>query len=114
MPEYVYRAVTEKGQIVRNRVEDVSKNTLIKRLKSNNLMPISVSQVGYRSVKKHKSRKRNVTDIDDIMRMANSADVMQGRKARDQKISEKYQHIQRTADFCGYGISSEHFRGSEG
>ena len=30
MPEYVYRAVTEKGQIVRNRVEDVSKNTLIK------------------------------------------------------------------------------------
>ena len=52
MPEYVYRAVTEKGQIVRNRVEDVSKNTLIKRLKSNNLMPISVSQVGYRSVKK--------------------------------------------------------------
>ena len=48
MPEYVYRAVTEKGQIVRNRVEDVSKNTLIKRLKSNNLLPISVSQVGYR------------------------------------------------------------------
>ena len=67
MPEYVYRAVTEKGQIVRNRVEDVSKNTLIKRLKSNNLLPISVSQVGYRSAKKHKSKKRNVTDIDDIM-----------------------------------------------
>jgi type II secretory pathway component PulF len=89
MPEYVYRAVTEKGQIVRNRVEDVSKNTLIKRLKSNNLLPISVSQVGYRSAKKHKSKKRNVTDIDDIMKMANSADVMQGRRARDQKLSEK-------------------------
>ena len=57
MPEYVYRAVTEKGQIVRNRVEDVSKNTLIKRLKSNNLMPISVSQVGYRSVKNIKVEK---------------------------------------------------------
>ena len=73
MPEYVYRAVTEKGQIVRNRVEDVSKNTLIKRLKSNNLMPISVSQVGYRSVKKHKSRKRNVTDIDEL-----SAEITKG------------------------------------
>lgn len=30
MPEYIYRAVTSKGQIVRNRVEDVNRNTLIK------------------------------------------------------------------------------------
>ena len=49
MPEYVYRAVTSKGQIVRNRVEDVSKNTLIKKLKNNDLLPISVVQVGYHS-----------------------------------------------------------------
>ena len=34
MPEYIYRAVTSRGQIVRNRVEDVNKNTLIKKLKS--------------------------------------------------------------------------------
>lgn len=30
MPEYIYRAVTSKGQIVRNRVEDVNRNILIK------------------------------------------------------------------------------------
>ena len=32
MPEYIYRAITSKGQIVRNRVEDVNKNSLIKKL----------------------------------------------------------------------------------
>ena len=42
MPEYVYRAVTSKGQIVRNKVEDVNRNTLIKKLKSNNHLAISV------------------------------------------------------------------------
>ena len=52
MPEYIYRAVTEKGQIVRNRVEDVNRNTLIKKLKNNNLLPISITQVGYNSKRK--------------------------------------------------------------
>ena len=36
MPEYVYKAVTAKGQIVRNRVEDVNRQTLIKKLKNEN------------------------------------------------------------------------------
>ena len=31
MPEYIYKAITDRGQIVRNRVEEVSKNVLIKR-----------------------------------------------------------------------------------
>ena len=35
MPEYVYKAITSKGQVVSNKVEDVNKNTLIKRLKNN-------------------------------------------------------------------------------
>ena len=30
MPEYIYRAVTRRGQIVRNKVEESSKNTLEK------------------------------------------------------------------------------------
>ena len=32
MPEYIYRAMTNKGQVVRNRVEDVSKQILIQKL----------------------------------------------------------------------------------
>ena len=78
MPEYIYRAVTSKGQIVRNRVEDVNRNTLIKKLKNNDLLPISIVQVGYRG-KKTKANRRNMMDIDDIMKQADSANIMQGR-----------------------------------
>ena len=37
MPEYLYRAVTKQGQVVKNKVEDASKNTLIKRSSASKL-----------------------------------------------------------------------------
>lgn len=88
MPEYIYRAITSKGQIVRNRVEDVNKNTLIKKLKNNDLLPISIVQVGYRS-KKTKVNRRNMMDIDDIMKQADSANIMQGRTSAKPSIKER-------------------------
>ena len=88
MPEYIYRAVTSKGQIVRNRVEDVNRNTLIKKLKNNGLLPISITQVAYNS-KKKKVNKRNMMDIDDIMKQADSANVLQGRVSLKPTIKEK-------------------------
>ena len=88
MPEYVYRAVTSKGQIVRNRVEDVSRNNLIKKLKVNDLLPISITQVGYRS-KKTKANRRNMMDIDDIMQQAESANILQGRAIARPSIKER-------------------------
>ena len=88
MPEYIYRAVTEKGQIVRNRVEDVNRNTLIKKLKNNNLLPISITQVGYKS-NKAKVNKRNIMDIDDIMKQADSANILQGRITAKPKLKER-------------------------
>ena len=38
MPEYIYRAVDENGVMVKNRVQDKSKQNLIKKLKVNGLM----------------------------------------------------------------------------
>ena len=35
MPVYVYRAVTDKGLIVKNKVEEPSKQTLVKKLREN-------------------------------------------------------------------------------
>ena len=88
MPEYVFRAVTKRGQIVRNKVEESSKNSLIKKLKSNDLTPIEVIQVNYRS---NKSRvpKKNIIDIDSIMKTANSASVLQGREGYRLSIRER-------------------------
>ncbi len=88
MPEYIYRAVTSKGQIVRNRVEDVNRKTLIKKLKNNDLLPISIVQVGYRG-NKAKVNRRNMLDIDDIMKQADSANIMQGRATAKPSIKER-------------------------
>lgn len=88
MPEYVYRAVTKRGQIVRNKVEESSKNNLIKKLKSNDLLPIEVIQVSYKS-KNSRVAKKNIIDIDDIMKTANSASVLQGREENKTSVREK-------------------------
>lgn len=88
MPEYVYRAVTNKGLIVKNKVEDVSKQSLVKRLKSNGLTPIQVVQVGYmaRNVKK---KKRNVTNIEDIMKSASSTNLLRNDAKNNLSFIEK-------------------------
>lgn len=88
MPAYVYKAVTKQGQIVKNRVEESSKNNLVKKLKSNDLLPIEIVQVAYKG-KNKRVNKKNVIDIDDIMKTANSASVLQGRDATKPSIREK-------------------------
>ena len=75
MPEYVYRAVTSKGLIVKNKVEDSSKQSLVKRLKNNDLIPIQIIQTSYKS-KKQKKMKKNVNDIQDIMKNVNTTNIM--------------------------------------
>ena len=89
MPEYIYRAVTNTGVVVRNRVEDSSKQVLIKRLKHNDLTPISVVQVSYASKKSAKKTKRNITSIDDIMRTANSTNILNGANRTKVTLKEK-------------------------
>lgn len=88
MPEYVYRAITKEGVIVKNRVESGNKQTLVKRLKEGNLTPIDIVQVGY-GRKKVNVKKKNVTDIDEIMKTANSSSVIQGRGRKKQSVVEK-------------------------
>lgn len=80
MPQYVYKAITKEGVIVRNKVESPSKQNLIKALKSTDLTPIDVEQVAYNKKKtKAVAKKKNAVDIDEIMKTANSATINQGR-----------------------------------
>ena len=81
MPEYAYKAVTSKGQIVRNKVEDASRQSLIKKLKNNDLMPIQIVQTSYKS-RSQKKVKKNVSNIQDIMRTNNSAVVINQTPSR--------------------------------
>ena len=75
MPTYVYKAMTDKGLIVRNRVESGSRQQLIKTLKGNNLLPISIEQIAYRAKNQKKKQKKNVTDIQEIMKNINTTQI---------------------------------------
>ena len=74
MPTYMYKAATSSGLIVRNRVEASSKQNLLRVLKENDLMPITIEQVAY-SVKKKKAKKKNIKDIEEIMKNVNTTQI---------------------------------------
>ena len=74
MPTYMYKAVTKTGLIVRNKVESPSKQTLLKTLKNNELMPIDIEQLKY-SEKRKKTKKKNISDIEEIMKNVNTTQI---------------------------------------
>lgn len=80
MPTYMYRAMTKQGQIVRNRVEANSRQSLIKTLKNNDLLPIAIEQMAYRRRINKQKKKKNVTDIQEIMKNVNTTQLGGERK----------------------------------
>ena len=74
MPTYIYRAMTDSGLVVRNRIEASSKQNLLKTLKSNGLLPIDVEQIRYIG-KQQKKAKKNITDIQEIMKNVNTTNI---------------------------------------
>ncbi len=87
MPIYTYKAVTRTGVVVRNKVEANSRQNLIKSLKSSELLPISIEQVSYRSNNVTKKKKKNVTDIQEIMKNVNTTQL--GTKKTTLSTKEK-------------------------
>jgi len=77
MPLYIYKAVTEKKQIVSNRVEELNKFILIKKLKSNGLMPIAITQIrmSARSTKIAKKQKKNVERSDSVLKTVREQEI---------------------------------------
>ena len=87
MPTYVYRAINKSGLLVRNRVEASSKQNLLKTLKTNGYTPIDVEQIRY-SAKKKKTKKKNISDIQEIMHDVNTTQL--GRtKSKQLSTKEK-------------------------
>ena len=87
MPTYSYKAVTKQGVIVRNKVESASRQGLIKMLKNNNLIPIDIEQISYMSKRTPKKQKKNITDIQEIMKNVNTTQI--GAKSKTQTTKEK-------------------------
>ena len=66
MPLYLYKAIDKLGNIVKNKVEDISKNSLLYKLKRNELTPIEIVELKGRRNKANKN-KRNIKNISRIM-----------------------------------------------
>ena len=87
MPVYSYRALTKTGQEVKNRVEDTSRYNLMKKLKRNGLMPISVVQINT-NLRGKKDKRQTMENIDAILKKANvSADGIRKKVTFKDKLS---------------------------
>lgn len=77
MPIYVYRAVAKNGMVVKNRVEEQSKQVLLKKIKENGLIPIDVIQTAYKraNLRQTRNKKRNLTDAQEVMQYANTSQI---------------------------------------
>ena len=83
----MYKAINDKGVIVRNRVEEGSKLLLVKKLKSNGLFPIAITQTVARKTTV-KKKKKNI-NIQDAMKTINTSQI----EASDRKKKSFVQTI---------------------
>lgn len=94
MPLYIYKAVDRSGQLVTNRVEEMNKYVLLKKIKSNGLMPIAVTQIkmSARATKNAKKQKKNVESSDSILKSVREQEIarsVNNKKSALQDIKKK-------------------------
>ncbi len=82
MPTYIYKAMTKQGQIVKNRMNESSKINCLKKLKRNELFPISVNQT-IRMDKKQKKKPRNFRKTNSELKRIGT------QKAKDMASAKK-------------------------
>ena len=96
MPTYIYRAATADGYIVRNRVEEINKQALVKKLKRNDLLPISITQVRNRNKAQRGKKRKNIADLDEIMRNVGTTIVRdKDEKSTKEKLATAFGYKQK-------------------
>lgn len=88
MPVYVYRAITDKGLMVRNKVEETSKQNLIRKLRENDITPIEIIQVAFGSNKQNK-QKKNITNMKEIVGNINTTQFERKNESAKSSTLEK-------------------------
>jgi len=92
MPVYRYKAVTRNGQIVRNKVEESSRLSLLKKLKRNELLPIEIIQESNRP-NKIKKEKRNIESNNSVLKTMRSQELEKSLINRPNKLRTKIKNI---------------------
>ncbi len=96
MATFNYRALTEDGRIVRNKVEEGNRITLIKKLKANGLYPISVTQNMARKTHSVK-KKKNISNLNNNIEKINTNVTMNDNR-RKLTIKDKVNNYLGTTD----------------
>lgn len=86
MPVYSYKAVDSNGLIVKSRVQEKSKQGLIKRLKAGGLTPIEVTQT---SLGKYTKERKQENNIDELMNIASEIQNNAQNKRRKFTLKER-------------------------
>ena len=89
MAVYRYRAMTPNGVIVSNRIEETNRSAVIKKLKRNNLVPISITEQIAITKKPVKTNKRNIKDIQEIMKNVNTSSIVTNREKNRETYIQK-------------------------
>ena len=82
MGTFNYRALTDDGRIVSNKVEEGNRLTLVRKLKKNGLYPISIRQQNAKKKTMLKRKKRNVTDIKDVLENVNTTVIINDNRRK--------------------------------
>ena len=75
MSTYVYKAVTKQGVVIRNKVEASTKQNIVKMLKSNDLLPISIDKMPYGNKKQKRKVKKNTDNMQEFMKNINTTQI---------------------------------------
>lgn len=82
MATFNYKAITDDGRIVSNKVEEGNRLALIKKLKSNGLHPISIIQKDARRTKVLKKKRRNISDIQNVLENVNTTVILNDNRRK--------------------------------
>ena len=88
MPSYVYKAMTKHGVVVKNKVDADSKESLIKKIKKNDLLPITVEK--YMGVQKRGKAKKNVNAMDEFIKNFNTTNIENQRLVTNSEKVKTY------------------------
>ena len=93
MPLYMYKAVTEKGQILRNKVEATDKFELLRKLKHNGYTPIKVTKIKLdkKITKQNLKKKKNVETKDSVLKAVRQQALLKKNMTKEKSFFEKVQ-----------------------
>lgn len=95
MPLYVYKAVDKKGQVIRNRVEEINRFVLLNKLKKNGFMPIKVTQIQMTRKANNlmKKQKKNIEVSGSVLKSVREREANMNTMSKTEKFKQEAKRV---------------------